>query len=65
MALSKLPYNVDNLDKAKQIVRDNLELLPKGFETKFNNTPDVHWGEKITLANKIIDQINSQGGTEK
>ena len=62
MALSKLSYSVDNLDKAKRIVLDNLSLLPKDFETKFKNIPDVHWGEKITLANKIIDKLN---GTEQ
>lgn len=64
MELQKLTYSVDNLDKAKEIVRSNIHLFDndKGFPERWRLLSDHHWGEKITLANKIIDRLNSQNG---
>lgn len=59
MALNKLSYSVDNLDKAKDIIHSNMHLMPKDFPEQFRLVSDHHWGEKITLANKIIDQLNT------
>lgn len=67
MALQKLPYNVDNLDKAKEIVKSNMHLLDndKGFPERWRSLSDHHWGEKITLANKIIDRLNSSNDPQQ
>lgn len=64
MAYDKLSYNVDNLDKAKEIVKANMALFEKdkGFPERWRQMSDHHWGEKITLANRIIDHLNIEGG---
>lgn len=68
MAYNKLPYTIDNLDKAKKIVENNMKLVSetilhdKGFSERWRLLNDVHWGEKITLANKVIDHLNYQDG---
>lgn len=59
MALNKLSLTVDNLDKAKEIIQSNIHSFPMEFQNRYKLISDHHWGEKITLANKIIDQLNS------
>lgn len=63
MALNKLSYSVDNLDKAKDIIKSNMNLMPKDFPEKYKLIKDAHWGEKITLANNIIDFLNQSNGS--
>lgn len=64
MVLNKLRYLVDDLDKAKHIVETNMELVKtmlneKSFPERWKLLSDHYWGEKITLANTIIDQLNA------
>lgn len=64
MGLNKLSYSVDNLDKAKDIIKSNMNLMPKDFPEKYKLIKDSHWGEKITLANNIIDFLNQSNGPQ-
>lgn len=52
MASNKLAHTVDNLPKAKEIIN------AAGLGDKIKKIKDVHFGEIIKLANKVIESQN-------